>query len=451
VTWNDYDGVHPWGTPGGDYQGSTAAGTFMNGSTANYRAFDVTGIAAGWVSGAEDNHGVILKRKFENTDTMIAFKSSTSPDEGHWPKLTVDYTPASAPAPDGVGDRRFFTYDAHDLTDRMSARVNVANGNLLVDSSDLSIGGVGVDVTLHRYYNSLAPAGGVSDPAGLGSGWVAGDGPSTRLEFPSPGRVVYVDGSGYRVRFDVNAAGGYVRAEPGLDARLRHDTADGTYRLEWYDGQRTVFDDQGRLVSREDRAGNSVAYSYNTEGRLDHLVDTQGRRVDFAYSSGLLKTVTDVAAGRIFEYDYAQFAGDPSYRLAEAEILGYGIGSDPTNVNAETHYDYDSAGRLVQISDPLGRVTRIGYDGASGRVASLTRVTAAADDVDPTTTFTYGGDTSGCADPKAVAVSTVDGPRTDVADVTSYCSDAFDRVVATIDAAGHRRGATYTPNSNVAT
>ena len=43
-------------------------------------------------------------------------------------------------------------------------------------------------------------------------------------------------------------------------------------------------------------------------GNLDYLTDTQGRQVDFSYTSGLLDTITDVAAGRVFDYNYAQFA-----------------------------------------------------------------------------------------------------------------------------------------------
>ncbi len=54
---------------------------------------------------------------------------------------------------------------------------------------------------------------------------------------------------------------------------------------------------------------------------------------------------------------------------------------------------------------------------------------------------------SGEAD--AVNETRVDGERSDVADVTTYCTDKHDRVVATFDAKGHKTRSDYTSNSNV--
>jgi hypothetical protein len=125
----------------------------------------------------------------------------------------------------GIGDRRFYTFDGHRLNDRMSARVNVANGNLLLSATDLSIAGTGIDARIERSFNSLSTD---ADPnGGFGPGWSGGEVPTSRLEFPTATQVSFVGPSGYRARFD-KVSGSYVRATPGIDARLSFDTASST-------------------------------------------------------------------------------------------------------------------------------------------------------------------------------------------------------------------------------
>ena len=210
-----------------------------------------------------------------------------------------------------------------------------------------------------------------------------------------------------------------------------------------------MFNSTGKMIRSEDKQGNQVTYTYDVSGNLDYLTDTQGRQVDFSYTSGLLDTITDVVAGRVFDYNYAQFAGDPTYRLASSTITNYDLETDTVNVGATTSYDYDSAGRLIEVTDPENNRTQVGYDGATRRVSTIKRVTASSTTPDPTTTFTYPASDPSCAPGRGV--TKVDGPRTDVTDVTTYCLDVHDRVAETTDAKGHQRATTYTPNSNVET
>jgi YD repeat-containing protein len=139
--------------------------------------------------------------------------------------------------------------------------------------------------------------------------------------------VVFLAPSGYRVRFDKNAFDGYARAEPGVDATLRPD---GTgYVLEWHSKQRYVFDGDGKLLRSEDKQGNKISYNRDLNGVLDHMVDTQGRRINFTYNgtSGLVDTVTDVPGGRTYDYDYDTF-GDGVQRLKSVKLTSYGLGTD---------------------------------------------------------------------------------------------------------------------------
>jgi YD repeat-containing protein len=397
----------------------------------------------------------LLKQASETSDNEVAFFSSDSgaANEGKWPKLTVDYTEPAATPFDKIGDRPFFRYESQQLDDRMTAKVNVATGNLLLTGKDLDIAGTGLDAAVSRSYNSLDTS---TDPSGLTPGWVLGDAPTVRLEFPgTAGRVTFVGPTGYRVRFDQNAGGGFAAAAPGIRADLTFDSSANEYRLKWWGSDaKWVFDGTtGHLKSRADRQGNTITYTYDASGRLDHLTDTQGRRINFSYnaSTGLLESVTDVAAGRTYDYAYAQFPpGTGPTRLASVAVTSYGLGSDNVNLNAATSFGYDSSGRLTKITDPRGKTTLIGYDGTSGRVASITRVTSDTSDTDPVTTFDYTGSLADCNDTSASAITTVNGPRTDVSDVTKYCVDGQGRVQDTIDAQGHKRSFNYTSTSDVA-
>jgi RHS repeat-associated protein len=325
----------------------------------------------------------------------------------------------------------------------MSARVNVANGNLLLSATDLSIAGTGIDARIERSFNSLSTD---ADPnGGFGPGWSGGEVPTSRLEFPTATQVSFVGPSGYRARFD-KVSGSYVRATPGIDARLSFDTASSTYRLLWNDKRLQVFTSAGRLERMEDKQGNAIRYSYDAAGALDYLTDTQGRRIDFTITGGLIEQITDVAGGRTFDYDYDQFGGDPTWRLASFAVVDYDQDEEDVNLDVETSYDYDADGRLVSVTDPMGNLTRIDYVAGTRQVAALTRVTEAAGEPDPATGYSYPGTPGACT---SGTRSVVDAERVDVADTTTYCADTHARVTSSIDAKGHRRSTTYTPNSNV--
>ena len=58
VTWDSYDGVSSWNTPGGDYD-PDVAGSFLADSIGP-KSMDITAVVEAWVNGAHPNHGLIL-------------------------------------------------------------------------------------------------------------------------------------------------------------------------------------------------------------------------------------------------------------------------------------------------------------------------------------------------------------------------------------------------------
>lgn len=456
ATWNTYNGTDNWTNPGGDYKSEQTGLVTLNGKTSGYKFWDVTDITSSWIKGTTQNYGFIVKQSYETTDNALAFYSTNTTDDTRWPKLTISYTPAAAEVFDKIGDRKFFAFEEQALNDRLTAKVNTANGNLLLSGNDLSVLGTGLGVELTRSYNSLSTDTG--DKASLTAGWSMAGGPSERLLFPQgdSSRVVFQHGSGYRTQFDQTVGGGYRVEEPGLRADLERDDGTGEYRLKWFSKDTWVFNNAGELTARKDKNDNTINYTRDATGKLTKITDTRGREITLAYTgpAGLLSTITDHAGGRTLNYDYTEIPETPgAYRLTRTWMSSYALNAPDGNLNAETSYGYDSANRLTTITDPRGNGTTLTYEGTSRKISTLTRATPASTSVgDSTWTFTYEASLDNKCDDNTSATkqTQVDGPRlSPVEDLTTFCFDNHDRLVQTYDAKGHRRSTEYGTNSNV--
>jgi RHS repeat-associated protein len=101
ATWYEAYGGVPWAANGGD-PGPAAAATVTHtaGQPAGFDDFDITGVAAQWVSGAMPNHGLVLRQEQEapGTGSMLSYHSddfSVAPSLR--PKLVVSYADGSRP------------------------------------------------------------------------------------------------------------------------------------------------------------------------------------------------------------------------------------------------------------------------------------------------------------------------------------------------------------------
>ncbi len=436
ATWNSSGCCGGW--TGGDFSSFAFDALRMAGGSPGPKHWHIAPLVQGWVDDRWSNYGLALVQEGESVENSLAFVTHDDPDTSRWPKLVVTHT-------DGIGERKSYKFESQRLNDRMEAKVNVANGNLLIKGQDLSIAGTGLGLDVTRYYNSLS-----SDDSVLGRGWLLGVGRDVRLE-PNPNGAVFVAPSGYRVRFDKNADGSYSSPpDPGIDATLEK-RSDGTYKLEWFSKERFIFASSGRWIEHKDKNDNTISLSYKSDATtanktvVSEITDTRGRKVTFTYLNGRLTAVNDLAGGRTYAYGY-----DSSSRLASFAVTTYGLATDNVNLNATTTFSYDSSDRLSKITDPRGNETRVAYDGASRKVNKIIRVTDKANGTGPTTTFTYSSTFNKCSgEDKAVTETKVDGPRSDVDDFTWHCTDRHDRPVATFDAKGHKSGSKYTSNSNV--
>ncbi len=134
--------------------------------------------------------------------------------------------------------------------------------------------------------------------------------------------------------------------------------SNGTFEYRYANGNLLRFDSNGRLTAMVDRNGNTTSLSY-TGSNLTQITDAVGRSITLNYdSSGRIIRATD-PLGRIWRYTYE---GTPGV----AGAPGLTTVTDP--LNNVVRYAYVTGGRLASVTDKRGIVTKqLTYD-VSGRV-----------------------------------------------------------------------------------
>lgn len=366
ATWNRFDGVNRWTTPGGDFASSSAASTQAGGSL-GWQTWHPTALVQGWVDQTVTNSGLLL-RGDESTEQLLSFDSTYSRYRTP-PYLSVEYEPR-------VGDLARYTFERRTVTPSLEVGVNPANGNLLVRETDFSLDASQLDYGIEHFYNNLSPNTGTT-----GGGWTTSVGQDVGLIFYTDGSIAYDGPSGYTVPFTRQPDGSF-KGAPGVGLKLAKLT-DGSYSLTDVERAETYFfDTNGYLVRKVDEDGGRIDYVY-TSGRLTSLNDNAGRRFSFTYDmSGFLATMTDAAGGRhVYGHD------------SVGRLLSY---TSPTG--ARTDYGYDRSFNLVTITPSAGRQQRITYDTAF-RVTSITDVTSPSTGTGLKTTYGYGAGATTSTDP----------------------------------------------------
>ncbi len=343
LTWDKYDGTNPWTTPGGDYT-TTDAGSNTLGGGLGITTTDLTSLVRDWLSGTLANDGLIVKEPTETVNILLGFDATGTSSN---PYLEVTYVRA------GGGVLPWYTSVSSKLSDHLGLSVNVANGDLVVQQSDVTMPGVGLPLQIDQTNNRGGLGGGE-----LGAGWTI-DPLDEFLAVHQGGAVDFFGPSSYDVSF-TPAGSGYT-SPPGLDATLVHH-GDGTYTIT-FDATGLVddFNANGSLTKEVDRSGNAISVNRDSKNVATSITDTQGHTTTIAYSPsnpGDIATITD-PAGRTYQYGY-----NPSGYLSTY--------TDPDQKT--TTYSYSTSGVLQQITDPLGNETTVSYNG-SGSVAGVTRVT----------------------------------------------------------------------------
>lgn len=193
-------------------------------------------------------------------------------------------------------------------TPKAGTPINLANGNVFITQTDITVPGLGGGLNLSRTWNSEWPFG-----EAAGSGMFGGNWRSSYEE------SIFVDGSGL-VKY-VRATGGiwtlglttpewpliYLMIAPANGgATLVYDGS--LWTLTFKSGEKRVFDGPtGHLLSIIDRNGNTTQLTYDSSNRLTTVTDPASRHLTFTYASPSSNLVTgvssDVGISLIYAYD----------------------------------------------------------------------------------------------------------------------------------------------------
>ncbi len=225
-----------------------------------------------------------------------------------------------------------------------------------------------------------------------------------------------------------------------------------------------AYDDQDRVTSHTDPAGNTTSYVYNEAGLLASQTNPDGGVLVHSYTDGsdgspanLLATSTD-PLGRTTSYRYNAVGDTVAVTTPTGRTTSYvydashWLTSVTSPAGAVSTYTYDSAGRVLTTTDPVGSVTTNRYD-AAGRLAETT----AADGTWLRYTYDAAGRSLGSLTSAGATSSTTYDAAGRVATttnalggVTAYAYDDAGRVLTTTDPLGNVTTNTYDASGQLA-
>lgn len=423
ASWNNANTGVPWTTAGGTV-GSAITTVNVGPTAGSFAIYNLTSTIQNWVNGNTTDNGFLLRATNESTNALLQIDndnfgtSSTDPSRPH---LRVQWNGWGGLQP-------FFTFVTTQVDDRMSIAVNMANGQLVVHNHDLGVQGVGLNLSVDRYYNSLSDI-----QWHLGTGWNLTAGCDVRIDLDDHDGVTYWSPDGYQVLFRNNGSGGYV-TPPGVNADLIKN-GDGTLTLAFHkSGLKYNFQTGGCLQNEVDRNGNTLSMSYN--GSLQTLTDTENRATTFSYnstfSSDFITQMTD-SAGRAYKYSYDGNGNLTSYTDSNNKV---------------TRYAYNSNSQMNQVTDPNGNVINFTYGTAYPQpLTQVSYVDASCVGGTCNTSFSYNNGSGPCTS-SGIAANTV------VTDGNGHngtlCFDNLGRVIEVRDANNHKRTNSWSTNYDVA-
>jgi RHS repeat-associated protein len=392
ATWETYDGTHAWSTAGGDYanpsENSDASINPSVGTATGWQYWYPTKMVQEWANGPNSpaykeeaketlsgavNDGLIVKDETDNVvNNVLTFSSIHA--SSHQPFLEVAYEQR------GIGREPQFTILSTQVTDKISAGVNVGSGDMLLENQDLQIHGRGIDFSSSRVYNSLDP-----DIHDYGR-W--NDSNFRELGEFADGSVDFADASEAHYAFIKKADGTYI-TPPGIKATYctaGHAPCPTTLpsgvgsRLIYNESQSYIdFTTFGWSYYQSDRhERKNLLTAGFTEGidGITSWTDTEGRKIKYTLNPASFYTeLKDVTGERSLKYEYEGTG-------TGAKLIGY---TDAAGNTTKYHYEF---GDINKVTTPKGNVLKLVYDGLH-RIHEVVRTTNAEHTTGPATKYDY--------------------------------------------------------------
>lgn len=194
------------------------------------------------------------------------------------------------------------------------------------------------------------------------------------------------------------------------------------------------FNSSGQETTDADRNGNTTHLYYNTNGTLNYITDTEGRTINFSYTSGLLTAIS-----------YPGATSGATRSISMSYSGGY-LASVTDATGAVTSFAYDGNDNLDVITDPDGNSSWITYSSYSESPAAVGLQLGT--DAYAQSNYAYAGAAASSGVPGALGDTTVTDPNSHV---TTYVWNSSDLVIQSTDADSHTESATYDADNDVAT
>ena len=245
--------------------------------------------------------------------------------------------------------------------------VNLSTGNFIYEHEDLKVAGE-IPLSFHRYYNSKDSRTGVLGRCFLHNYQIAlekeADGTiGVRL---ADGQINYHDKKGQEyiarntaLEFLKETEQGYILVHPGQE-NISFDQEGKMLRKEDRNGRGISFFycEDGKLKKAETDNGSSLTYCYNQKGQLEKVTDHTGRSVLLQYEEEKLKKVI-TASGAEYVYRYGE-----NGRITEVENARHVTSVKNT---------YDRRFRIIHQQFPDGGMMEFAYDDKNRRVTLTER------------------------------------------------------------------------------
>ncbi len=273
--------------------------------------------------------------------------------------------------------------------------VNVSNGNMWVEHTDYGLPGVGQNIQINRFYNTIVQKAGL-----FGFGWSTAYDESLTI-FDSKAITLNMP-DGRAINFGrTDDTDPYNNLTPDFYGELVKNP-DDTYTLTFKEGVVHHFRSDGKLLWQRDIDGNQTTLNYDTSGSLTGITDSLGRTLNVTMINGRVAQISD-SIGIVADYVYnpddtllsVTYADNSKYQFeyttGGGKILLTTV-KDALNNVLETH-QYDSQGRALTsekdggvekytfdytnaeltadpftiVTDALGRTTKYTFDKSKGR------------------------------------------------------------------------------------
>jgi RHS repeat-associated protein len=246
--------------------------------------------------------------------------------------------------------------------------VNVANGDVYHEETDVEIPNLGRPLDFRRRYDSIHTVSGLAggpvawSDRGMGEGWSFSYSDRIEVATDGAGTVTWFTAEGMRLVFTAGTAGRWT-SPSGLFGTLSGSAAAG-FTWKDYDGGTTTFRPvvagSCAIGSQSDRFGNGVRIDYvagtNRIAKVSDLRDAT-RWLAFTYNADARPHVSRVAdfTGRTWNYAYV------GGRLVTATAPAPTTGATAPVVRYAYHADAARRGLLASVTDPGGFTTAWEY------------------------------------------------------------------------------------------